>query len=88
MEHPPRPAWIDTVSETEAEGFLKAECYERIAPGGGPIANIYKALSLRPRLLRRRLDFSREVLHRPSALTRRQKEMVAVVTSALVGCHY
>lgn len=76
------------VPEAEAEGFLKEECYDKVAPRGGPVANIYKVLSLRPKLLRKRMEFSREVFDRPSGLTRRQKEMAAVVTSTLVGCHY
>jgi alkylhydroperoxidase family enzyme len=78
-------AWIRTIPHEEAKGKL-AEFYAKL-PGGRP-AHVRRILSLRPRLLRARMELAREVTTRPTRLTRAQKEMLATVTSALVGCHY
>jgi hypothetical protein len=78
-------AWIRTVGRDKAEGEL-AEVYAKLP--GAHVPYVTRILSLRPKLLQARIEFAREVTTRPTRVTRAQKEMLATVTSALVGCHY
>ncbi len=50
--------------------------------------HILQVHSVHPRLMRQHLELYRELMHRSSPLTRRQREMIAVVVSSLNGCHY
>lgn len=50
--------------------------------------HILQVHSVHPRVMRQHLELYRELMHRSSPLTRRQREMIAVVVSSLNGCHY
>ncbi len=50
--------------------------------------NILRIHGINPPVLRAHLDLYRAVMHGESPLSRRQREMVAVVVSSLNGCHY
>ncbi len=50
--------------------------------------NIIRIHGVHPRVMRQHYDLYIEVMRRPSPLSRRQREMVAVVVSAINGCRY
>ena len=50
--------------------------------------NIIQIHGVHSRIMRQHYDLYIEIMRRPSPLSRRQREMVAVVVSAENGCHY
>ncbi len=80
-------AWIKVIDEEEADGQLR-EMYERMRDPRGPVDNILKIHSLDPPALRAHFDLYKTLMHSRSALSRREREMVAVVVSAANHCHY
>jgi alkylhydroperoxidase family enzyme len=80
-------AWIRTVRDEEARGHL-AELFAAAIRRAGKVFGIVRAMSLAPRTLEVSLDFYRAILFGESPLTRRQREMLAVVTSWHNHCHY
>ena len=80
-------AHIRTIDEAAADGELAA-VYTRIRSASGGVANILRAESLAPPALGAHYTLYRELLFGASPLTRRQRELVAVVVSATNGCHY
>ena len=50
--------------------------------------NILQVHSVHPKVMRNHFDLYVELMHRPSPLTRCQREMVAVVVSEINGCDY
>ncbi len=83
-----RDAWIETIPEDEAEGAL-AELYAaNTDPAGGVVDNILKIHSLHPESLRDHVQMYRTTMLGRSGLTRPEREMIAVVVSAINGCHY
>ena len=77
-------AWIETVSEAEAEGEL-ADLYRTF---GRPVAHILQSNSPNPPVLRTHYKLYRAIMFGPSPLTRVQREMIATVVSLLNQCHY
>jgi alkylhydroperoxidase family enzyme len=71
----------------EATGELRAE-YDAAVRRAGKVFNIVKAMSLRPPVLRRSMELYREVMFGGSALTRQEREFLAVVVSRENDCHY
>lgn len=84
----PREAWIRVVSEHNAEGLLKELYDQERDRRTGKVDNILKVHSLHPETLRAHADLYHTVMHAPSGLTRAEREMIAVVVSALNRCHY
>ncbi len=80
-------AWIRVIEEASAEGQLKAY-YEEIKKARGKIANIMKVHSLKPETMKSHLELYRAIMFGPSGLSRRQRELLATVVSALNGCSY
>lgn len=80
-------AWIETVSEDDAEGKL-SEVYRRIAGRSGGVANILKVQSLHPEGLSGHFSFYRTLMFGESPLSRAERESIAVVVSAENECHY
>lgn len=81
-------AWIDVVSEHEAEGPL-AEIYDRIKDKDtGHVDNILKIHSLHPETLDDHLVLYRRLMFGTSKLKRAEREMLAVVVSSINECHY
>ena len=84
----PETAWITTVDEQEASGEV-ADAYAQAASGEtGQVANILKVHSLNPRSLLAHRTLHRTLMFGRSPLQRYQREMIAVIVSALNGCHY
>ena len=80
-------AYIRTIDEPEASGSLARE-YENARQRTGKIFNILKVQSLAPEALRASISLYLAVMHGPSELTRAERELIAVVVSAINECHY
>jgi uncharacterized peroxidase-related enzyme len=80
-------AWIRVIDESEAEGKLKAY-YAEIRQARGKVANIMKVHSLQPDAMLAHLNFYKTIMFGPSGLSRRQRELLATVVSALNQCTY
>lgn len=80
-------AWIKMISEEEAQGQLKKTYDLLIEPWGG-VDNILKIHSLNPRSLRSHFDLYKTLMKGRSELSLIQREMIAVVVSAINQCHY
>ena len=50
--------------------------------------NILRIHGVNPRVIRQHYDLYVELMRRPGPLSREQREMVAVMVSAINGCHY
>lgn len=81
-------AWIEMVDEDKAEGKLK-EAYEKITGrGSSKVAHILKVHSLNPQVLEDHLNLYKTIMFAGSNISRKQREMVATVVSAINDCHY
>lgn len=80
-------AWIKIIHEQEADGELKAFYSNLIEPWGG-VDNIMKIHSLNPASLSGHSELYKTLMRGRSDLTRVQREMIAVVVSALNRCRY
>ena len=80
-------AWIKTVTPAEATGSLK-KMYDAAINRAGRVFGIVQAMSLSPSVLSSSLKLYERVMFAETGLSRRQREMLAVVTSAANNCHY
>jgi uncharacterized peroxidase-related enzyme len=80
-------AYLRLISEDEAGGLLKEE-YDAAIERAGKVFNILKAMSLNPRVLRASMELYKEIMFGESGLSRRERELLATVTSAEQACHY
>jgi len=81
-------AWIKMIEENQAKGEL-ADLYEELANNPrNRVAHILKVHSLKPKTLKAHLDLYRTIMFGESGLSRRQREMVAVIVSVTNSCHY
>ncbi|MCI0713446.1 MAG: carboxymuconolactone decarboxylase family protein [Chloroflexi bacterium] len=80
-------AWIDMIPEEEAEGKLK-EWYEKLIEPWGGVDNIMKIHSLNIPSLKAHYELYVTLMRGKSDLSRAQREMIAVVTSAINHCRY
>ena len=80
-------AWIRTISLEEARGPLR-ESYDRAVARAGKVFQILRAMSLAPLILDASIELYLRVMYGPSGLSRRQREMLAVVVSSANDCHY
>jgi alkylhydroperoxidase family enzyme len=78
---------IRLIEEDEAEGPLREE-YDAALERAGKVFNIVKAMSLRPAVLQASIALYREVMFGESGLSRRERELLATVTSAELSCYY
>jgi alkylhydroperoxidase family enzyme len=79
--------WIKTVGPADAKGRLK-EIYDAAVRRAGRVFKIVEIMSLAPRALESSLDLYKAVMFGRGELTRRQREMLAVVVSRENDCHY
>ena len=79
--------WIRTVEEGEAEGILKS-LYEGLRKQMGMVPNILKVFSLHPEAMRATMIMFQTLMYGPAPLSRAQREMIALVVSAINRCHY
>jgi alkylhydroperoxidase family enzyme len=80
-------AWIKVIPEEEAEGKLKEQFDRLIEPWGG-VDHILSIHSLNPPSLEGHYQFYKTLMRGKSDLSRAQREMIAVVVSALNHCKY
>lgn len=80
-------AYIRLIDEGEADGLLKEE-YDAAVERAGKVFNILKAMSLRPGVLRASMELYKEIMFGESGLSRRERELLATVSSAAQNCHY
>ena len=81
-------AWIETVSPGEATGTLK-RLYEAAVERAGRVFNVIRLQSPRPHVLRASVQLYTQIMHSPdSALSRAEREMIAVAVSKANGCVY
>jgi len=80
-------AWIRTVPEGEASGDLRA-LYDAAVHRAGKVFGIVRLMSINPAVLRASMNLYLSVMKGPSPLSRRQREMLAVVVSRVNACHY
>ncbi len=80
-------AHLRLISEEDADGLLKEE-YDAAIERAGKVFNILEAMSLNPRVLRASIALYREIMFGESGLSRRERELLATVTSAAQSCHY
>ena len=80
-------AWIKVVNEDEADGRLK-ELYDQYEDNWGGVDNILKIHSLNVKSLKAHYDLYAHLMRGRSELSRVQREMIAVVVSAVNQCHY
>jgi uncharacterized peroxidase-related enzyme len=78
---------IRLIEEDEAEGLLREE-YDAAVERAGKVFNILKAMSLRPGVLRASIALYQEIMFGESGLSRRERELLATVSSAAQNCHY
>jgi alkylhydroperoxidase family enzyme len=79
--------WIRQIPIEEATGLLKEE-FDAAVKRAGRVWHIVHIMSLNPRILRATMEQYKAILFGPSPLSRVQREMLATVVSAEVGCHY
>lgn len=80
-------AWVRTVQETQADGYVKG-VYEGLVKQRGWIPNIVRSTTIRPELTRAWMGLFTTLLFGPSELARAQREMIATVVSVANRCYY
>lgn len=80
-------AWIKVISEEKAGDKLKRAYSTMLEPWGG-VDNILKIHSLNVPSLETHYQFYKTLMRGRSDLSRAQREMIAVVVSAINQCHY
>lgn len=80
-------AWIQMITETEASGRLK-ELYDKYTDPWGGVDNILKIHSLNVKSLETHYNLYAHLMRGRSDLSRAQREIIAVVASAVNHCHY
>jgi len=79
--------WIQGIDPRRAEGALR-RIYTAAIERAGKVFQIVRAMSLAPATLESSLELYKRVMLAPSGLSRRQREMLAVVVSRANDCHY
>ena len=74
-------------AEDEADGLLKEE-YDAAIGRAGKVFNIVKAMSLNPPVLRASMALYQAIMFGESGLSRKERELLATVTSAEQFCRY
>lgn len=80
-------AWIKVIDEDEAAGRLQ-ELYEKYKEPWGGVDNIIKIHSLNVKSMQTHYDLYVHLMRGRSDLSRTQREMIAVVVSAVNRCYY
>lgn len=80
-------AWIETIPEDRAEGDL-ARQYKAAVKRAGKVFHVVSLSSLNPEVNRVFLNLYMTLMHGKSDLSRREREMLATVTSRANHCHY
>jgi len=79
--------YIHTISYDQADVHLK-DTYDQIIKSRGKLADVHKIQSLNPEALMAHMELYMTIMFGRSPLKRYQREMIAVVVSALNRCEY
>jgi alkylhydroperoxidase family enzyme len=79
--------WIRQIEIDQATGLLKQE-FDAALGRAGRVWHIVHVMSLNPVVMKASMDHYAAIMFGRSALSRTQREMLATVVSAEVGCHY
>lgn len=80
-------AWLKTIAADEATGRLR-KIYDAAVTRAGRVFGILRAMSLTPRTLDASMALYGAALLGPSSVSRREREILAVVVSRANHCHY
>ncbi len=80
-------AYIELVSDADATGPLK-RIYDAAIARAGKVFNIVRTMSPNPPVLEASMGLYMHVMKGPSGLTRKEREMIATVTSRANDCLY
>ncbi len=80
-------AYIRVVDENEAEGDL-FKIYDEVQKTRGRVSNVLRIQSLDPKGLKTHLDMYMALVFGKGPLSRRERELLAVVVSSVNGCSY
>ncbi len=80
-------AWIKMTAEEDAKGRL-ADLYDKYKEPWGGVDNILKIHSLNVKSMQTHYDLYAHLMRGRSDLSRVQREMIAVVVSAVNRCRY
>jgi len=83
-----RIAWIEAVPEEEATGSLAASFERERNPVTKRVDHILRVHSLHPETLDDHARMYHTLMHGESGLSRAEREMIAVVVSAINDCRY
>ena len=81
-------AWIEVVADEDAEGDLATAYDENMDPNTGQVDHILKIHSLHPQTLLDHVQLYKTLMYGKSPIKRPQREMIAVVVSAINHCRY
>ncbi len=79
--------YIDKVSSEAADGLL-GRIFQARTKSAGRLWEIVAVQSLNPETLRESMRMYGQVMFGDSPVSRKQREMIAVVTSQVNECHY
>ena len=79
--------WIKQITIDQATGLVKRELEKAVARAGR-VWNIVGIMSLNGRVLKASMEMYGATMFAESPLSRRQREMLAVVVSKVNGCVY
>lgn len=80
-------AWIKQIPIEQARGLLKQE-FDKAIRRAGRVWHIVHVMSLNPRVMRSSIAHYLAIMFERSPLTRVQRELLATVVSAELGCFY
>jgi len=80
-------SWIDTIDPDDAQGRL-AELYKRACNPDGTVDRVMRIHSLNPASLHGHFEVYVSAMHRPSPLSRAERELVGAFVSMRNGCAY
>ena len=80
-------SYIDIIKESDATGEL-AKLYKRFGNPDGSVDNVLKVHSLNPASLEAHCALYVQSCHKPSPVTRAEREMIGVTVSRLNKCTY
>ena len=79
--------WIEQIPFEKATGLLRREL-EKAIQRAGRIWGIVGIMSLNPGAMKASMELYGALLHRPSPLSRAQREMLATVVAVELHCRY
>ena len=80
-------AWIEMIPEDEAENELK-DWYDKLREPSGGVENILHIHSIKASTLKGHYELYSSAMKGSKDLSRKRREMIAVVVSTVNQCHY